>query len=83
MPKVDMVVFDKTGSLTIGHSKLVDIFLLTPAGESEGKEKLEGKKRDYYLQLAASLAKNSCHPIALAINRDCDLDLEDIRIRRF
>lgn len=74
MPKVDRVVFDKTGSLTIGQSKLIDIFLL----QKDGQEKLGGEKRKYYLKLAASLAKNSCHPIALAISRDCEDVLENI-----
>ena len=78
MPKVDMVVFDKTGSLTIGHSQLIDIFLLTSAGGNEGKQRLGGDSRKYYLKMAASLAKNSCHPIALALTRDCDVELENI-----
>lgn len=74
MLKVDMVVFDKTGSITIGQSKLMDVFLLS----ADGKEKLVGEKKTHYLALAASLAKSSCHPIALAINRECDVNLKNM-----
>jgi Cu+-exporting ATPase len=48
---VDMVIFDKTGTLTKGEPAVTDIF----------------GQRDRILQLAASIEKNSEHPLAQAI----------------
>lgn len=53
--KVDMLVVDKTGTLTKGKPELTKI---TPLGQHKEKE---------ILSLAASLERNSEHPIATAI----------------
>ena len=53
---VNMVVFDKTGTLTKGEPVVTDIVLI-------GK----GVDRKFILQLAASVEKNSEHPLAQAI----------------
>lgn len=55
---VDTVVFDKTGTLTCGWPELL--------GES-----LEARRRDGSLDIAASLAGASRHPLARAIVRQC------------
>ena len=55
MEKVTTLVVDKTGTLTEGKPKLVDVL---PAGGFEVKE---------LLRLAASLEQNSEHPLAAAI----------------
>jgi P-type Cu+ transporter len=55
MEKVTMLVVDKTGTLTEGKPKLVDVL---PAGGFDVKE---------FLRLAASLEQNSEHPLAAAI----------------
>ncbi len=55
MRKVDTVVIDKTGTLTEGKPKLVDV---TPA---------PGFDEQHVLQLAASLERGSEHPLAAAI----------------
>jgi P-type Cu+ transporter len=55
MEKVTMLVVDKTGTLTEGKPKLVDVL---PADGFDVKE---------FLRLAASLEQNSEHPLAAAI----------------
>lgn len=50
--KVDIVVFDKTGTITKGHPLVTDII-------SDNKERL--------LYLAASLEKKSEHPLSIAV----------------
>jgi len=65
--EIDVFVFDKTGSLTIGAPKLIKIIPLQGEGE--------------YLKLAASLAKNSRHPIAQAISASYDGDLLELQVQ--
>jgi Cu+-exporting ATPase len=55
LEKVTTLVVDKTGTLTEGKPKLMDIL---PAGGFDAKE---------FLRLAASLEQNSEHPLAAAI----------------
>ncbi len=55
MEKVDILVLDKTGTLTEGKPRLVKV------------ETVEGLDEKYLLQLAASLEQNSEHPLAGAI----------------
>ena len=55
LEKVTTLVVDKTGTLTEGKPKLVDVL---PAGGLDAKE---------FLRLAASLEQNSEHPLAAAI----------------
>ena len=57
LEKVTTLVVDKTGTLTEGKPKLVDVL---PAGGFDAKE---------FLRLAASLEQNSEHPLAAAIVR--------------
>lgn len=68
LPKIDVIVFDKTGSLTIGAPKLVDVKLLNQSDITN------------YHQLAASLAKNSKHPISKAILESYDGNLTNLTI---
>jgi P-type Cu+ transporter len=57
LEKVTTLVVDKTGTLTEGNPKLMDVL---PTGGIEPKE---------FLRLAASLEQNSEHPLAAAIVR--------------
>jgi Cu+-exporting ATPase len=57
LEKVTTLVVDKTGTLTEGKPKLIDVL---PAGDFDKKE---------FLRLAASLEQNSEHPLAAAIVR--------------
>jgi Cu+-exporting ATPase len=55
LEKVTMLVVDKTGTLTEGKPKLMDVL---PSGGFDAKE---------FLRLAASLEQNSEHPLAAAL----------------
>lgn len=74
--KIDVVVFDKTGSLTVGSPKLVDVFLL----KNGQKIALNNEEKSRYLKLAASLAARSSHPISKAISQSFCGDLEVLQI---
>ncbi len=60
MEKVDTLVVDKTGTLTEGKPKLVNVFAV------------EGFEQDQILRLAASLERSSEHPLAEAIVRGAE-----------
>ena len=66
--KIDTVVFDKTGTITEGKPKVTDII---------------GNK-DEVLQIAASLEKNSEHPLATAImDKAIEQQLELFEVNKF
>ncbi len=65
---IDTIIFDKTGTLTIGEPKLLDIKSLK--GNS-----LTDNQKDFYLQIAASMAAMSNHPISRAIFKAWDKKL--------
>ncbi len=64
----EVIVFDKTGSLTLGEVRLRKIIV-----DDESKKNL-------YLKLAASLAKKSRHPISIAISNAYNQDLEELEV---
>lgn len=66
--KSDVIIFDKTGSLTIGKPILIQIKIL------RGEEK-------NILQLAASLTKASTHPLSRAISESYNGNLLDLKIK--
>jgi P-type Cu2+ transporter len=74
--EIDVIVFDKTGSLTIGKPRLCDVFLL----RNEEKISLTKEQKNFYLKLAASLAKKSRHPISRAISASYLGDLEELQV---
>ena len=74
---IDIIIFDKTGTLTKGEPKLVDIFLI----KNQQKIALDSKQKNHYLQIAASTAKNSRHPISTAIYNSFDGTLFDLEIK--
>jgi Cu+-exporting ATPase len=55
--KVDTILLDKTGTLTVGQPRVTDLFAVPPFSEDE------------VLSLAASVEQNSEHPLARAITR--------------
>ena len=70
LEKVTTLVVDKTGTLTEGKPKLIDVL---PADGFEAKE---------FLHIAASLEQNSEHPLAAAIvkgAKDQGVDLEEVK----
>jgi P-type Cu+ transporter len=60
MEKVDTLVVDKTGTLTEGKPRLVEVVAINPFAEDE------------LLHLAASLERGSEHPLAAAIVRGAE-----------
>jgi Cu2+-exporting ATPase len=75
IPAIDVIVFDKTGSLTIGEPKLVDIKILKQVQNDRILE-----EKNFYLKLAASLAQKSRHPISQAISASYHESLEELQI---
>ncbi|MBU0674466.1 MAG: heavy metal translocating P-type ATPase [Proteobacteria bacterium] len=70
LEKVTTLVVDKTGTLTEGKPKLIDVL---PAEGFDAKE---------FLHIAASLEQNSEHPLAAAIvkgAKDQEVDLEEVK----
>ena len=67
--KINTMIFDKTGTLTIGRPEVTD---LVPLGITEGR----------LLEIAASLEKNSSHPLGEAVVRYAEsksIQLRDIK----
>lgn len=62
--QVDTIVFDKTGTLTKGQPEVVDIKAF---GEDGQPPFLDKKANEKVVKVAYSLAKNSQHPISLAV----------------
>jgi len=58
---INTIIFDKTGTLTIGEPSVIDIRGVN--------KKLSPEEKDFYLQLAASMAQMSKHPISQAITK--------------
>ncbi len=63
---VDCAVFDKTGTLTLGELYVT---------------KVEGENKEKILSLAAAAEKNSSHPIAKAILRECSSPLTAVSVK--
>ena len=75
LSKIKVIVFDKTGSLTLGAPKLIDVFLL----KENQKISATIKQKKTYLKLAASMAKQSRHPLSQAILTSYEGELENLQ----
>lgn len=65
--KVQTVVLDKTGTLTVGKPQVTDVL---PAGHLEGDTQISSSEQTkWLLQMAASLEAGSEHPLGEAIVR--------------
>lgn len=69
--RIKTVVFDKTGTVTEGNMRVVDVI---PE---------EGVGRDEFLRTVAAAEKMSEHPISLAIKKYVNYDLQNIEISEF
>ncbi len=61
LSQADVLLIDKTGTLTLGKPELVDIHLIEGAWESNGHS------QDTILQMAATVERYSEHPLAQAV----------------
>jgi Cu2+-exporting ATPase len=75
LQEISTIVFDKTGSLTLGEMQLREIFLL----KNGVKILPSDEQKNFYLKLAASLAKSSNHPISQALVKNCSQDLYNLQ----
>lgn len=66
---INTIVFDKTGTLTESNLKLSAI------KDLKTNKNISKEDKETYLQIAASLAKNSSHPIASAISKSYQSEL--------
>ena len=69
--RIKTVVFDKTGTVTEGNMRVVDVI---PE---------EGVDRDEFLRIVAAVEKMSEHPISLAIKKYVNYDLQNTEIFDF
>lgn len=72
--EIDTVILDKTGTVTIGKPKVTDVIL---TGNIDRKE---------FLKIAATIEKNSEHPIAEAImeyTQEAGIDRNELNIENF
>ncbi len=63
LDQIDNIIFDKTGSLTIGEIKFSEIHKI----ENGQKKALQESEKKFILKLIVSVAQNSKHPISQAI----------------
>ena len=73
---VEYVVFDKTGSITMGKPILKNIYEIV----NGNIEEIDSAKKEFYLKISASMAKFSKHPIAQSLNNSFSGDLENIEV---
>jgi Cu+-exporting ATPase len=63
---VDVVVLDKTGTVTEGRPAVTEVFVAPPSSEDQGP----GWDQAAVLRLAAAVEQYSEHPLAVAITRE-------------
>ena len=73
---VEYVVFDKTGSITMGKPILKNIYEIV----NGNIEEIDSAKKEFYLKISASMAKFSKHPIAQSLNNSFSGNLENIEV---
>lgn len=70
--KIDICIFDKTGSLTFGKPKITDFKCLN--------RELTKDEEEFYLKLASSISLKSKHPIAKTLANFYDKEIFDIEV---
>ncbi|OFW81222.1 MAG: hypothetical protein A2887_02885 [Alphaproteobacteria bacterium RIFCSPLOWO2_01_FULL_40_26] len=78
--EIDVIIFDKTGSITIGSPRLVSCFVLRASCFVDCRTE-PGFEFGSFFKLAASLAKKSRHPLSQAICFAYDSELEELEVK--
>ncbi|WP_260739354.1 heavy metal translocating P-type ATPase [Tunturiibacter lichenicola] len=65
LEKIDTVVLDKTGTITVGRPQVTDILLTTSGDEDTALTMSE--REDHLIRVAAALERASEHPLATAV----------------
>jgi P-type Cu+ transporter len=65
LEKIDTVVLDKTGTITVGRPQVTDI-LLTTSGDEDTALTMSARE-DHLIRVAAALERASEHPLATAV----------------
>jgi Cu2+-exporting ATPase len=73
---IEYVVFDKTGSITLGKPTLKNIYEISDGNLQE----LNFTEKKFYLKIASSMAKFSKHPISQSLCNSFDGELENIAV---
>ena len=82
--KVTKVVFDKTGTLTRGEPEVTNILPAVDTSEVVLRLRHTSEVKDLVLQLAASIEKNSEHPLAEAIvNKAKEENIKLLKVKDF
>jgi len=68
LEKIDTVVLDKTGTITVGHPQVTDVLLPGQGGNNSGEPK-SSVIENHVVVLAAALERASEHPLADAVVR--------------
>jgi Cu+-exporting ATPase len=68
LEKVDTVVLDKTGTITVGHPEVTDLLLASPGGDHSAPLNVADRE-DRVIRVAAALERASEHPLADAVVR--------------
>lgn len=82
--KLNAIVLDKTGTLTLGKPKVTDVIVATREGEHQGVAALKPMSPDGLLSLIASVERFSEHPLGQAIvQRATERDLRLAEVSGF
>ena len=66
---VTAVLWDKTGTLTMGRPEVAAVFEVPPSGTGPGSVQFNGLEKLEAVRLAAALARHSAHPLSQVIAR--------------
>ena len=76
---IEYVIFDKTGSITIGKPILKNIYEI----EDDNIKKLNSEDEKFYLKIAVSMAKFSKHPISQSLCNSFDGELDNVEVKEY
>lgn len=76
---LEYIIFDKTGSITIGKPILKNIYEIEDANIKE----LNSEDKKFYLKIAVSMAKFSKHPISQSLCNSFDGELDSVETKEY